>query len=71
MKIAKYILIGVIVVGMWRGFNNWADTENVDTSNAIRLFETAVNTIADLTYRWIPVLINAVTGQHLEEGALP
>ncbi|MDH6284147.1 hypothetical protein [Prescottella agglutinans] len=62
MRIVKYAIIGIVVLGVFRGCVNWADSEGVDSSNVIRLFETAVNTIADLTYRWIPVVINTVSG---------
>ncbi|WP_458683343.1 hypothetical protein [Prescottella equi] len=69
MKIVKYAVIGVVVLGIFRGYVNWADTEGVDSSNVIRVFETSVNTIADLTYRWIPVVINTVTGGGSTGGA--
>lgn len=62
MKIIKYAIIGIIVLGVFRGYVNWSEAEGVDSSNVIRLFETAVNTIADLTYRWIPVVLNTLTG---------
>ncbi|CAG7637474.1 hypothetical protein SIM91_05795 [Rhodococcus opacus] len=62
MNIFKYVLWVAVGLGVFRGWVNWSESEGVDSTTIIRIFETVVNTIADLTYQWIPALLGLIDG---------
>lgn len=63
MKIFKYTLYAVVGLGVFRGWVNWSESEGVDSTTVVRLFETAVDTIADLTYQWLPEVLDLFNGR--------
>lgn len=59
----KYFIWGVVAVGVYRGYVNYTGESNTDAaSTAFHLVNTAVDTVADLTYRWIPAVLDFVGG---------
>lgn len=61
MKALKWLIYAIVAVGMYRGYMNYADTTDVDNvSFALRLVNTAVDTVADLTYQWIPPVVDTI-----------
>jgi len=62
VNIFKYVLWVAVGLGVFRGWVNWSESEGVDSTTIIRIFETVVNTIADLTYQWIPALLGLIDG---------
>lgn len=62
MNILKYVLWVAVSLGVFRGWVNWSESEGVDSTTIVRLFETVVNTIADLTYQWLPALFDLIGG---------
>lgn len=57
MKRALYIILTVLVViGVWRGIANYAT--DTGTNPIARIFGAIINTVQDLTYRWIPNVID-------------
>lgn len=62
MSILKFIGLVALGLGVYRGWVNWSADEGVDSTSLVRIFDTAVNTIADLTYRWLPELMDLIGG---------
>lgn len=62
MSILKFIGLLALGLGVYRGWVNWSADEGVDSTTFVRVFETAVNTVADLTYRWLPELLGLIGG---------
>ena len=61
MKVLKWLIYGIVAVGMYRGYLNYAATTDADNvSIALRLVNTAIDTVADLTYQWIPPVVDTI-----------
>lgn len=57
-KAIKVVLVALIVIGVWRGIVNYQASTG---DNVIaRLVGSVVNTVQDLTYRWIGRIADAV-----------
>lgn len=72
MKILRLAVVAIVLLGIWRGYQNWSGGD-ADATTVLRFAQTAVDTIADLTYRWIPKIIGLVGGDDAsaQEVALP
>lgn len=59
-RVVSVVVAILIVVGVWRGIINYnhATGDNL----LARLGGTVVNTIADITYNWLPWVVNHVGG---------
>lgn len=68
-SLLKYFIWGVVAVGAYRGYVNYTGESNTDAaSTAFHLVNTAVDTVADLTYRWIPTVVDFVSGVASNDG---
>lgn len=56
----KFGLILLVVVGIWRGIVNFDQAHSTNVFG--RVFTTIVNTVQDLTYRWVGSIIGWFEG---------
>ncbi|MFI9507162.1 hypothetical protein [Nocardia sp. NPDC052566] len=57
----KMAMWGIVAVGVYRGYVNYSGASGADAATVgLRLVSAVVNAIADLTYRWIPIVAHAV-----------
>lgn len=61
MKLLKWLIYGIVAIGIYRGYLNYtAATDADNVSFALRLVDTAIDTVADLTYQWIPPVVDTI-----------
>lgn len=55
MKVLKVVLLVLVGIGVLRGVVRWQ--ESTEGNPLVRLVESFVGAVADITYKWLPELI--------------